>query len=389
MLSLVFYLGLQISAGTPPLPPITAPFAAHTIASGIRGGYQVVAADVNHDGKVDVIGLGQAAESLIWYENPSWTPHVIISLPRMVNLDAADIDGDNIPELALAYGFSPTPAKSTGNIAILHSNGDPKAPWTIKEIDQQPSAHRVRFVDIDGNGNKVLVVAPVLNRNSPGFADPDHLPTPLLMYRPGAWKREVLTEENKGVVHGLLAYDWYGAGRQDVVTAGYSVVFVNSLGQDGKIKRLEISAGSPAAWPTGGAGEVAVGRIGGKQFFATIEPFHGNMVVVYTQDGKGQYQRNVIDTSLVNGHTLSLIDVDVDGIPEIVAGGNASRVNLFYYRATDATGHQWQRMLMDNDMSPNSCVAADIKGDGRKRDVVCIDGRGVNALKWYEYQAKP
>ena len=59
-------------------PPITAPFTAHTIATGIRGGYQVVAADLNHDGKVDLIGLGSGADSLVWYENPSWTPHVIV-----------------------------------------------------------------------------------------------------------------------------------------------------------------------------------------------------------------------------------------------------------------------------------------------------------------------
>jgi hypothetical protein len=45
-------------------------------------------------------------------------------------------------------------------------------------------------------------------------------------------------------------------------------------------------------------------------------------------------------------------------------------------------------MLMDNDMSAQSCVAADIKGDGRNRDIICLDARGANSLKWYEYQGK-
>jgi hypothetical protein len=378
------------SPATPPaaLPAITAPFIAHTVATGIGGGYQVVAADVNHDGKVDLIGLGLTANSLQWYENPSWTPHVIVSVPQMVNLDAADLDGDGIPEIGLAYGFSPNGSKSVGNIGILHSNGDPTGPWTVKEIDRQPATHRVRFVDIDGNGKKVFVIAPILNVKATGFPDPDHLPTPLLMYRPGEWKREVITEENKGVVHGLLAFDWYGDGHEDALTAGYSGVFVNSLGNDGKWKRLEITPGSPAAWPNGGAGDGVVGKIGGKQFFVTIEPFHGNMVVVYTQDAQGQYQRNVIDTTLVTGHALTLVDVDGDGIPEIVAGGNGSRANLFFYRATDATGQKWQKMLMDNDMSAQSCVTADIKGNKRKNDVICIDGKAPNSLKWYEYLDK-
>jgi hypothetical protein len=165
-------------------------------------------------------------------------------------------------------------------------------------------------------------------------------------------------------------------------------VFVHSLGKDEKWKHLEIAAGNPAKWPNGGAGEIAVGKMKGKQFFVTIEPFHGNMVVVYTQDARGHYQRNVIDDSLVNGHTLTLVDVDGDGIPEIVASGSGTRTGLFFYRASDPTGQKWQRMLMDNDMSAQSCVTTDLKGDGRNNDVVCIDTRGSNSLKWYEYQAK-
>src|SRR6201987_1805604 len=140
-------------------PPITAPFTVHTIATGIRGGYQVVAVDLNHDGKVDLIGLGSGADSLMWFENPSWAPHVIVPAEHMINAAVADLDKDGIPEIALAYGFSSNPARSTGNIAILHSNGDPRNPWTLKEIDRMPSAHRVRFADIAGNGHKVLLVA--------------------------------------------------------------------------------------------------------------------------------------------------------------------------------------------------------------------------------------
>jgi hypothetical protein len=388
MLHLLLFIGLGSQAAAAAPPPVTAPFTAHTVATGIQGGYQVVAADMNHDGKIDLIGLGLSADSLLWYQNPSWTPHLIVSVPHMVNLDVTDLDGDGFPEMALGYGFSAIPAKSTGNIAILHANGDPKKPWTLQEIDRQPGVHRLRFIDVDGNGKKVLVVAPILNPKSPGFPDPDHLPNPLLMFRPGAWKREVITEENKGVVHGLFGFDWYGNGRQDALTAGYSGVFVNSLGNDGKWHRLELTAGSPAEWPKGGAGEIAAGKIGGKQFFVTIEPFHGNMVVVYTQDAQRRYQRHVIDSSLVNGHTLTLVDVEGNGIPEIVAGGNGSRANLFFYQATDATGQNWQRMLMDNDMSPNSCVTADIKGNNRRNDIVCIDGKQPNSVKWYEYQGK-
>jgi hypothetical protein len=110
--------------------------------------------------------------------------------------------------------------------------------------------------------------------------------------------------------------------------------------------------------------------------------------VVYMQDAQHQYQRHVIDDALTTGHALTLVDVDHDGIPEIVAGGNHTKANLFFYRAADKTGQNWTKMLMDNEMAANQCVDADVKGTGRKTDVVCIDARPPYAVKWYEYVGK-
>ena len=52
-------------------------FAEHTIATGLKGGYQVVVADLNHDGKPDLIALASGMPELVWYENPTWERHVI------------------------------------------------------------------------------------------------------------------------------------------------------------------------------------------------------------------------------------------------------------------------------------------------------------------------
>jgi len=402
---LVAYTGLLIlgcaaaqaptSDSTKPNP---SPFLAHVIASGVTGGYQVIAADINHDGRIDVVGLSQRGD-LVWYENPAWTPHVILAESQaramigqdawhMVNADAADLDGDGYPEIALAYGFNANGPLSPGNIGILRQDG--KGGWTLKEVGRAPTGHRVRFGDIDGKGRKEFFVAPVLNEaETGGLALPGHLPVSLWMLHPDSgepsgWKQSLVTRENMGLVHAVQPLDWDGDGHDDVLTAGFSGVFVHHSKKDGTWERRQIAVGDTAPWPAGGASEVQVGKIGGKQFFVTIEHFHGAMVVVYTQNGKGGYQRQVIDDKLAGGHALVLTDFDGDGRPEIVAAGTGGRANMFYYKAEDAAGQKWSRSLVDDDISPSSCVSADINGDTRP-DLVCMDGRSPNHLKWYEY----
>jgi len=54
-------------------------FTAHTVADGLTGGYQVIIADMNHDGKPDLIALASGLQELSWYENPGWQKHVIVT----------------------------------------------------------------------------------------------------------------------------------------------------------------------------------------------------------------------------------------------------------------------------------------------------------------------
>jgi len=396
----LFLLGGAVAQTiVPPVaPPPDSSFIAHIIAADVSGGYQVIASDINHDGKTDLIGLSQRGD-LVWYQNPTWTPHTILAESQaqgmigqdafhMVNADAADLDGDGNPEIALAYGFNVNGPEGQGNIGILRQDG--KGGWILKEIGRVPTAHRVRFGDIDGKGRKELFVAPVLNETETGgLALPGHLPVALWMFRPdpaqpNGWKQSLVTRENIGLVHAVQPLDWDGDGHDEVLTAGFSGVFVHHLEKTGSWARQQIAVGDTAPWPGTGASEVQVGMIGSKKFFVTVEHFHGNMVAVYTPDGRGGYQRQVIDEGLLGGHALTLADFDGDGQPEIVAAGNGSRTNLFYYKATDATGRKWAKTLIDNDISPSSCVVADINGDGRP-DFACMDGRKPNYIKWYEY----
>jgi hypothetical protein len=375
-----------------PLPPVTAPFNVHHVAMGIGQGYSLIVADMNHDGRPDMVSLGLTADAIVWYENPYWTPHAVITAkdaPKPVYMDAADIDGDGIPEIALAYNFNTDPHKDLGTVAILHHDGDPRRPWKIERvIDNVPATHRVRFADISGNGKPALVVSPILAGTATGFPDPDRNVTPLYVYRPeNNWKREVVTLENHGVSHGIDIQDWFGDGRQEVITSGYSGTNIHAFG-NGKWTRTLLTQGLDAPWPGGGSSDVMMGAMGGKKFYVSIEPFHGNRVVVHMPDGKGGFTAQVIDDQLANGHALTLVDTDGDGNAEIVAGGNRSSQSMYFYKAADTTGQVWTRYQMDDDMAPAACATADIKGTGKPTDIVCLDMRDPGWLKWYEYNGK-
>jgi hypothetical protein len=381
--------GQPAAPDAPTDPP--APFYPHIVATNIRGGYQVLAADMNKDGRVDLVGLGSNSPDLTWYENPYWTPHVMIrGVPRMINVDAMDVDNDGIPEIGIAYGFTLNPTQGTSRLGILKADGDPRGLWTLKEIDAVPTSHRARFMRVAGR--PVLVHAPIIGWKAPGTADPDHTATPLNAYRPPEWKRETITEESLGVVHDLLIRDWDGDRQDDVLTAGYQGVFVHTLAKGGTWTRTQIVPGDPAEWPRSGSSELAAGTFAKKRFFATNEAFHGNQVVVYQETQPGAWARNVIDTRLNNSHALVLVDADGDGSAEIVAGGTRGagrgvKPGVFFYRASDATGATWERRLLDPTIAANGCVTADFNGD-RKMDLACIDNSDPWSLRWYENTRK-
>ena len=357
-------------------PP--ARFAEHTVATGLTGGYQVVAIDMNHDGKIDLVALASGMTELVWFENPGWQRHVIAQhLSGMINLAAWDVDGDGIPVIVLASGFSMEAKKSAGIVSVLRHNGDPRRLWSIREIDRLPASHRLRWADIDGSGKKVVVSQP-LTAATVDRPD-DHAHTPLVFYRPGEWKRQTISEQDEGVVHGIYIVDWDGGGRDDILTAGFTGIHLYKLGKDGRWNRNEISKGDPAPWPKSGSSDIAVGQLGKRRFLAAIEPWHGNEVAIYRESG-GVWQRHVIDDSLVDGHTILIADLNGDGSDEVIAGYRGKGVNI--YCAQDANGAKWTKIPLDDSIAAAACAIADLNGDGRP-DIACIGAATAN-LKWYE-----
>lgn len=355
-------------------------FVEQTIATGLIGGYQVVVADLNHDGKPDLIALASGMPELVWYENPSWQRHVIATgFSHMINCVTVDVDRDGIPDIVLASDFANQAKNSVGIVSVLRHHGDPRGLWDATEIDRLSTSHRLRMADIDGNGKRVVINAALTGATAEA---PDYREqTPLVYYRPGVWKREYISRENVGIVHGLHILDWDGDGRDEILTAGFEGIHLFRMGSDGKWTRSVIAQGDPAPWPKSGSSDIAVGHLGRERILAAIEPWHGNQVAIYRLLGK-QWQREVIDATLVDGHTIQMADFNGDGNDEVVAGyrGQGQSVYIYYY---DGASRQWIRQIVDNGgIAAAACAVADLNGD-RRIDIACIGAATAN-LKLYQ-----
>ena len=386
----VIALAASALHGAAPAGPVD--FVAHDIDANFRGGYSVSVADFNKDGKIDVIANSLAVQELAWYENPTWARHVIVAeTQQIVNQAMADIDGDGIPEVAFQSSFAMQPANSAGLNWIARHNGDPGQPWKVEKIDQFPTSHHVAWADLDGDGKKELINAPLIGENgaAPTY---DQDKASIFWYSQKDWKRHVVTTAIPGIIHRVRPVAWDGNKREQFLVASFEGVALyraTGTGDSMTFEKQLLTAGHAEKAPRLGASDAGVGKQDGKKFFASVEPWHGNEVVVYTDKG-GTWDRRVIFDKVSSGHEIAVVDLNGDGRDDVIANDNGRvtaqnpnatpGVHVFFAPADAATG-EWQYRRIEDKAAMNSCVGADVNGD-RRPDLVCTGAGGV--IRWYE-----
>lgn len=384
------HLAILIAASLPLTVHAGAPFAKHTIDAEFANGYQVTTADIDSDGDPDVIALSTQPSQLVWYRNPDWC-RVAVTTKTQRNVDCApyDIDNDGDPDLAVASDFDLGNSTTGGALQWLECPADPASQqeWELHPIDAIPTSHRVRWADIEGDGQPELLNLPIVGvgAKAPDYAEgvvfnAYSIPT---SPRTEPWKTRVV-DNTLAMAHGMAIVDWNGDGRDDIVTASFHGVDLYSV-HDTVFTKDWIGAGHAGARPKIGSSEVAPGRLASEsiRFVAAIEPWHGNEVVVYAQPPTSiePWPRTVIDATLDDGHALACIDTDGDGNDEIVAGGRGGQRSLYLYQwAKDECA--WTRDTIDaGGMGAAGIVIDDIDNDGRL-DIVAI-GTTTHNVVWY------
>jgi hypothetical protein len=140
-------------------------FERHEI-DAFPAGYQVAVADVNGDGKPDVIALSTDANRVDWYENPSWKRHPVARTARNIDLAPLDLNRNGRPVIALASGFYFDQSTRGGQIELLSQPEQADELWPRRPIAVDPVVHRLRWGDLDGDGRPELIHAPIFGPGS-------------------------------------------------------------------------------------------------------------------------------------------------------------------------------------------------------------------------------
>jgi len=194
------------------------------------------------------------------------------------------------------------------------------------------------------------------------------------------------------VVHNLWPVPAAVGKGQDILTASYEGVHLLSRDAAGKRRALHLGAGNQDN-PGGkrGASEIKQGKLkSGRKFLATIEPWHGHQVVIYTEpEAPGRlWKRHVLDDHLRWGHAVWCADLDGDGGDELVIGvrddpepkaGFKERRGVRIYKALDELGARRARQLVDDGgIAVEDLVCADLNNDGRI-DIIAVGRQTHNA----------
>ncbi len=374
-------------------------FKMQEIATDLTVGYAVVVADVNGDKKPDIVVVD--SKRVVWYENPTWKARNIITgktPPDNVCIAALDADQDGKVDFVIGADWKPFNTKSGGTLHWVRRGKTLDEEWEIFPIGSEPTVHRIRVIENDPvTKGTLLINAPLMGKEATKEANwMDGRPVRLQAFKvpkdpaKDKWETITLNETDLHVVHNVWPIpaekgDW------SLLTASYEGVGLLERNKE-KWNWTKIGEGNQENQKGNrGASEIKMGLLnkGKDRYIATIEPWHGNQVVVYTPptDGKKLWKRTVVDDELKWGHGVWCADLDGDGSEELVIGirDNLSakfKCGVRIYKPSDAGWTKWDRTILeDGGVAVEDLICADLDGDGRP-EIIAV-GRATKNARIY------
>lgn len=369
MLFFILYFNFLFS--TPAPPPS---FEQQVIDANIGIGYGIAIGDVDGDKKPDILLADKT--QIVWYRNGDWKRFVMADhLTKFDNvcIAARDIDGDGKVEVAVGAQWNPSETSIdslSGSVHYLVRPANIEKQWEAIELPHEPTVHRMRWAK-DANGKPYLIVLPLHGRGNKGGEGNG---VKVLAYEfpkdvRGKWQIHTISDELH-MTHNLFVAESPGSKTALYIASKEGVKIITE-----PFDRKNPLGNTVAEGTEHGSGEIKLSR----NFFAAIQPMHGNKLVVYSGN-----DRIVLDTAMNEGHALGIADFSKSGYDQVVAGwrnpdkNQEVGIKLF---AKDASGN-WQSSWIDkNGIACEDLQIADLNGDG-KPDIIAA-GRATKNLKIY------
>lgn len=343
----------------------------------------VCVADFNKDGRLDICA------GFVWYEAPDWKRmHQLTDKAPEYDPKgysnafccfADDLNGDGWSDV-LVVDFPGTPTW------WFENPKEPGKQWTKHTVTPVTNNESPQYIDVDGDQLRDLVCAfnpDKQNTDGPekqlGFARRTKDATQL-------WDLVAVSEKNipggNRYTHGLGIGDMNKDGRLDLLNP-------QGWWEQPAQKTLGLWKFHPAGFGDGANYQIYDYDGDGDVDVITTSP-HGFGIWWHEQKADGAFEKHEIDKSFSQTHSTALVDLNGDGLPDLVTGkrwwahasgdpgGDEPAVMCWFELKRENGKPVWTKHQFDHDSGVGTQFeVADVNGD-KLLDVIVSNKKGVH-----------
>lgn len=348
--------------------------------------YEFRTADMNGDGRMDIIVSEDSAPRFYWFERmPTLVPQYIrhqvdVSYGYGSEFFVGDVNGDGWVDL-VANGISPTNT-SVQNVIWYRSSGGPNPTFSAQVIATDNTYGRDNLiVDLDGDGDMDIVSTSIYRetlRWHENLGGPD----------PQFTTHLVCNTLKSEYIFTVTCADMDGDGDMDLLS---------TTDEDGKIAWHENNGANPPSFTPHeianmgrNVWNVAAGDLDGDgdQDVVALNSNNRDYTLQWYENGGGSqptFTPHKVVTSMINPFRVVVMDLDGDGDQDFLAI-DSNDDHVLFYENNGAANPYFQERSLFNDYRPCSLIPADLEGDG-DLDLLSLNRPATDEspdLFWYQ-----
>jgi hypothetical protein len=363
-------------------------FQAHAMETSTSGIAGLHVADIDGDGDMDVLATSIDGDAVSWWENRggspvAWTRHSVGgTFEAALYAHGADVDGDGRVDV-IATGGGP----DAGVVAWWRNDGGDPAAWPQQILAQDfMGASGVVSGDFDGDGATDILAAATEDSEIAWWQNSGT--------DPAAWTKYVITDGFQGV-QSVMAVDLDGDGRVDVLGGSGP-----DGGNRNQVAWWRNEGGDPVAWTKQTIAEgftfahwVHADDVDNDGRTDVLGMSYMGNEVAWWQNGGGAsptWTKQTIDASFTHALTVCTADMDGDGDLDVLGTAWTPDHEVAWWEAEGTFPDiEWRKHTIAHSFTGAwPLVAADLDGDG-DQDVVAgadvLNSGGQSApLTWWE-----